>query len=67
MSNPGAKPGNPTAIAIVRHGFTRRERLLIAARDARMMRVVHAQNWDADTINAICGLCDEFKQKHGGH
>lgn len=50
-----------SARTIVRDGFTRRERLAIAARDPRAMAAL--DNFDADTRNAICRLCDDFKAK----
>lgn len=56
-------PISPTTI--VRHGFTRRERLAIARRDPRAMAAL--DSYSATIINEICALCDAFAVKHGTH
>jgi len=59
MFNTNGKPTSPRTI--VRDGLTHRERLLVAERDPRTMAAF--DSFDADTRNAICNLCDEYRQK----
>lgn len=62
MSNPGAKPNPlPSPAAIVRHGLTRRERLLLADRNTRALAAL--DSYDHATRAAILALCDTFAEK----
>lgn len=52
-----------SARTIVREGFTRRERLALAARNPRALSML--ANFDQTMRGEILTLCDEFKRKHG--
>lgn len=50
-----------------RAGLTHRERIAVANREPHMMQRLHDHdlNLDADTLNAICIQCDNYKAKKG--
>lgn len=60
----GAKPNPlPSPTAIVRYGLTRRERLLLAKRDTRVLAAL--DSYDRNTRDEILALCDRFAERHG--
>jgi hypothetical protein len=54
-------PVSPTAI--VRHGFTRAQRIGLARREPAMLAAL--DDYDADVRMQILALCDAFAAKHG--
>lgn len=63
MSNYGAKPtGSSSAAAIVRFGFTRAQRLLVARRDRDTLREL-ALVYDRAFVNELCALCDRYAER----
>jgi hypothetical protein len=59
----GAKPsGSSSAAAIVRFGFTRDQRMLVARRDRVALREL-AMVYDQAFVNELCALCDRFAER----
>lgn len=61
----GARPNpNPSPVAFVQHGITRRERVALARRDQRTIDRFLA-DYDATVRHEILALCDRWLAKHG--
>lgn len=61
----GARPNpEPSIIALVKHGFTRKQRVALARRDDRLVDQL-LRDYSADDRAKILALCDAFLAKHG--